>query len=45
LQREEQGARHFCLRLIQDVDMTFFVKCGEGVDQGDIVFSSRRLIG
>jgi hypothetical protein len=29
LQEEEQRARHFCLRLTLDVDMTLIVKCYE----------------
>jgi hypothetical protein len=45
LQKEEQGQRHFVLQLIQDVDMTFFVKCGEGVDQDEFILFSWRSSG
>jgi hypothetical protein len=45
LQVQEQSKRQVPAPLTPDVDMTFFVKCGEGVDQGDIILSSRRLIG
>jgi hypothetical protein len=36
-----QRSRLFCLQLIQNVDMTFFVKCGEGVDQDEFILFSR----
>jgi hypothetical protein len=35
-----QRLRHFRLQLMLDVDMTFFVKCGEGVDQDEFILFS-----